>query len=322
MTDKEEIGLEDRTEHAVEEGRETAAEGGGSDRSREEQELRQSLGSSAPTKKGRASRRTLLLLLLLVVLGVAAGYNFLGISQPEPQSPIPAVVKKQAIAVPPKPEPKVVPAEPAAPQPAPAPEKVVEKEMPAGEKVVEKKVAVQAPAAAASAEEDKVVESPPVSAEKDPSAVVPAGPYVVQAGAFLLKSNLETAEKQIRQLGFEPRVSHGEKVVPMTRLRVAVLPAAEAKKKMREIADMAPDAFLLKSGNELALYAGSYYDLDQARMYADQLYEKGLRVIEEPAEVAVPLYLLSFGEFADLNAARQEAGRARQIDLEAYVDRI
>jgi len=322
MTDREEIGLEDRTEAAVEEGRQTPAEGGRTERRREEQELRQNLGSSAPVKKKGSMRRVLLLVLLLVVLGIAAGYYLLGVPQPEPPLAVAAVVKKQPIAVPQKTEPKVAAEAPAAPKPAPAGEEVAAQETPAGKDVVEQEMPAAEPAAAPPAEGDKVAEKPPVPSTEEPSAVETAGSYVVQAGAFLLQSNLEAAEKQVRQLGFEPRVSQGEKVVPMTRLRVAVLPAAEAEEKMREIADLAPDAFLLKSGDEMALYAASYYDLDQARKDADRLYEQGLRVVEEPAEVAVPLYLLSFGDFADLASARQEAGSARQIGLEAYVDRI
>jgi cell division septation protein DedD len=162
---------------------------------------------------------------------------------------------------------------------------------------------------------------PPAGQAGAPTKVASSktGPYFLQAGAFLLKANLHEAEAQVRRLGYEPRVKSMRKAVPMTRLRVGAFFAEEGKAKLESLKAVAPNAFLIRQGEYVLVYAGSYQDLDRARRAADHLYQQGVRVDEEPVEAEVSLSLLSFGGFADRKAAEQAAVRARAAGLEAIV---
>jgi len=184
------------------------------------------------------------------------------------------------------------------------------------------KPAAPAPAAA------KMTAPAPAPAKPAPAAEKPVvtsasapGDYVLQAGAFALEANLREAEDQVRQLGFEPRVRTAQRMAPMTRLRVGVFPAAEAKAQLQALAGVTSDAFVVKRGGEAVVYAGSFLSLDRARRAADRLSEQGIRVEEEAVEAEVTLSLLSFGSFADLASARETAARARQAGLEVFVSK-
>jgi hypothetical protein len=269
-----------------------------------EQHLRESLSASALKQQKKGSpKRLLLLVLLLVVIGAAGWFLFPG--EPEAPSPLPPVVaEKQPIAVPAPPTPakEEMPAVPAPPQAQEAP---VEK--PVAEEVMPKENPAPAP----------VVSSPPV--EEARAMAAPTGAYTVEAGAFLLKANLAEAEKKVREIGFEPRVVQKEKSVTMTRLRVGVFSTEEGKNKVEELVTLAPDAFYVRQGEEVAVYAASFHDLDTARRFADRLYGQGIRVVEEPVQAGLPLFLLSFGDFADLPEARQASAKARAAGLEVFV---
>jgi|GEM_PF-1219187 len=147
----------------------------------------------------------------------------------------------------------------------------------------------------------------------------PSGKYVLQGGAFLVHGNLVEAEKTVRELGFEPRLETGQKTEKMTRLRVGLYAPEEARAKLKEIKGLAPDAFLVRAGDQVGVYAGSYYDLDKSRRYADSLYQQGLRVEEEYVEIPLPLTILTFGDFPDMATARQAAERARAKGLDVLI---
>jgi hypothetical protein len=266
----------------------------------EEKALRQSLSAAAapPARGGR--RRTLLLLLLLVALAAAGSFFYFGAPEsPAPPPPAPSVVKKQPIAPPPPAEPPV--AQQAAKMPAPPPQAASPAAAPA-----------TATATVATAVEPK---GPSVAAP------APSGPFTLRAGAYLLKENLRSAERIVRRLGYEPRVTRTRREVTMTRLRLGLFPPAEADARLRELKALAPDAFTLQAGEQVAVYAASYHDLDQARRFADRLYAQGVRVLEEPVQAELPVSLLSFGDFPDRKTAEATAARATKAGLEVYVGR-
>jgi cell division septation protein DedD len=267
-----------------------------------------------------------LLLALLIVLGGAAAYFYLG-SPPVPETPPPAPPVRQPIALPPPPvsmeeatvkTESVPPAPPAGQAPAASavtPEVPVKAEKPAV------KSTVPATPAETPARTEPPPSPPPAEQTVAPSKVASkkAGPYYLQAGAFLLKANLRDAEAQVRRLGYEPRVKSLRKTMPMTRLRVGAFFVEEGKAKLVSLKAVAPNAFLLRQGEYVLVYAGSFQDIDRARRAADHLYKQGIRVEEEAVEAEVSLSLLSFGAFADRNAAEQAAVRARAAGLEAIV---
>jgi cell division septation protein DedD len=152
----------------------------------------------------------------------------------------------------------------------------------------------------------------------EPPALARAN-YTIAAGAFLLRSNLAGAERKVTESGFEPQVVQKMQWMDMTRLRVGVFSPEEGKKKMEELEELTTNAFYLPADGKVAVYAGSFQNLDKARSFADRLYKQGLRVEEESAHVEVPLYLLSFGGFDDLESAREAAERVRTAGLDAMV---
>jgi cell division septation protein DedD len=317
MTEKDDFGFEEQPEPVEQDPGDALIE----------EELRWDLGESAAVEavEKRSPGRMILLLVLLLVLAGAAAYFFLG-SPPVPETPPPAPPVRQPIALPPPPvntEDAMVKTETVPPVPpsveAPAapgkPEALVKAEVPAV------KAAVPAKAEEPTARAAAPPSPPPAGQAVAPAKIASpkAGPYFLHAGAFLLKANLRAAEAQVRRLGYEPRVKSMRKTVPMTRLRVGAFFAEEGKAKLDSLKAVAPNAFLIRQGEYVLVYAGSYQDLDRARRAADHLYQQGIRVEEEPVVAEVSLSLLSFGAFADRNAAEQAAVRARAAGLEAIV---
>lgn len=296
-----------------------------------------------PPAKKTSPARILLLLLLLIALGAAAFYFFLGV--PEPAPPAPTTVKKQPISVPaPKPAPPAA-AHPPAATPAPtsgaAPAKVASAPAPPtsfGVSAAAKTPAAPVPAPAAPAKpapakpQATAAVKPPAPAAAEPAAVAPvavapvpakmapaAGHYSVFSGAYLLTANVKDTEKTLHKLGFEPRRTPIRRDVAMTRLKIGTYTPAEAAAKVASLAKIAPDSFIVTRDGKATVYAGSYLILDKARLFADELYAKGIRVEEEPATVKETLQEISFGDFADRQAAEAAAAKARGAGLEATV---
>ncbi|HKJ04151.1 MAG TPA: SPOR domain-containing protein [Geopsychrobacteraceae bacterium] len=300
-----------------------------------------------PVKVESGSRQRILLLLLLVVLSLGAAYFYLGdmLFAPEPVAPPKVVqskpqklkiperkpvqsekqavedvvmptekvvgtpVKKQpeaaVVAAAAESEPVVAADEPAAEQPAKdAPKREATSD------VAEKKPEPEAEVAAVNSEEkfEKIATSP-----------MPKGPYVLQIGAYVLESNLVRTLDLVKSLGYEPIVLDGKKNVSMTRLRVGAYPEKVARQKLIELQKLAPSAFLLLEGDQMALYAGSYYGLDRARSDSDLLYQHDIHLDEETVEVAVPIQTVQFGAFSNAREAEVIAEKARKKGLDTLV---
>jgi len=260
-----------------------------------------------PPAKSGSLRRILLLLLLLILLAGAAFYFLGGVPEPAPRPA--TVAKKQTVNVPAPP--------PAAPNPAPVAAQPPAKAEP---------VAKPEPAAAAKAETATPTKpvTPAPAKEAAPAAPVvtqaaPAGQYTLRSGAYLLQSSIASAEKVVRKLGYEPVWTPVEREVAMTRLKVGSYDPAAAAAKVAELATVVPDAFILTRDGQATVYAGSYLILDKGRRFADQLYRQGIRVEEEPAMVRETLQQLTFGEFADRQAADAALARAKAAGLAATV---
>jgi cell division septation protein DedD len=275
--------------------------------------------TQAPENGRKGSMTRILLLVLLLVAVGAGGFYFLtGTSEVMEPSPAPpqVAVKKQPIAVPARPVEENPPAEkePMAAVAETAPQDAA----PETPKAAEKKDLPEKSPEVAQAVPAEKADIPP-SNEATEQLAPAAGDYSVAAGAFLLRANLADAERKVQASGFTPRVVHKKKKMDMTRLRVGTFSPQEGKQKMEELAELTPDAFYLPVEGGIAVYAASFQNVDKARNFADRLYKRGLRVEEEPARVEIPLYLLSFGGFADLESARKAADQVRTAGLEAMV---
>ncbi len=294
----------------------------------------------------RSRGRLLLIGLLGLVLG-AAGFYYLSDSPPPVEKRLPEAVNRQPIPIPAR-----VPAEePQSSQaPAPPPEgtvaavpkgtliEVLPEEEPGQEplpQVTAEPAVIAEPSALPAEKPDAKVDPGPVvkdgivlkevAVEKPLPAVsktpqkVAAGKYTVQVGAFANRLNREEAAEQVRALGFTPVVTPVVKTMPMVRLLIGVFDPVEAKGRVRDLAEAAPDAFYLRRGDSYAVYAASFYDLEKARALEADLRQRGITVTEEPAEVEITLSRLSFGVFSDRKSAESAISKARSAGLEAQL---
>jgi len=162
----------------------------------------------------------------------------------------------------------------------------------------------------------------PAAKPAEVKPVVPiasGGPWLVEAGTFLNASALKDVEKKIRGLGYEPQVSTTQKSVRMTRLRLGSFTAGEVKEALAYARGIAPDAFVLRSGETYTVYAGTYTSPQNIRQMTERLVSEGVQVEEEPLEVKRTISLVRFGGFADQAAAAQAAAVARKAGIAAEV---
>jgi hypothetical protein len=256
---------------------------------------------------GGSSRRLVLLVLLLLVASGAGLYSRYGGAEPagDAAPPVRQAVVSQPISMP-------VPAPPA---PGERAEGAV-KEKTTGAKEAEAVVPSNPP-----------VESPPpapaVAAKTVPAPVeLPKEAFTLQTDPLLLPGELAKAERTLRTLGFEPSRATVPQTVTLTRLRLGVYPSAEALLHLREAQALIPDAFPLRQGGNVAIYAGSFHDVDRARIFADELYERGIRVEEEKAQVSLNVNVLRFGSFAGEKDAAKALESVRTAGLQSRLVRL
>lgn len=309
-------------------------------------------GKNAPP----ASSRALLLGLLLVLLGGAA--YFYAVEMMAPQEPsVPPGVTKQLITPPPAPGSPATDPAPAADTAGQAPVQAadsataavtepqpVAKDAPKpAEPGVLQEIPVEAPKPApepvtstAAAAGQTGAASPAVAGAASPPAAVPAavetkaaptavagkparGAFTLLAGAYLSPELLQSASKKVRSLGYQPRTLRDAKMVEMTRTRLGAFAPAEAQAKLAELKKIAPDAFTLPEGEQLAVYAASHFNQKAHDAFAEKLRQAGVAFEEEKAMRKLPITELSFGDFNDRAAAEKAAAKARQAGLDIVV---
>lgn len=295
-----------------------------------------------PPRKGlrqSLSQRNLLLgLLLLLALG-GGGYYFLSSDPVPPPQPAPPVKAKAKIAVKP-----ATPAPTASPAPAPAPAPAVKPASPtpvaaapakSPQPVAASPAAVVKPASTSPATKAAPVAAVPATkaapvaavpeAKSKVAALAPASspaipkPFTLSAGTFVSEKNQRNVEKTIRRLGYTPKVTSTYSMVTMTRLWLGLYDPETAEEKRRELSAKVPGLFTLKQGDQVALYAGSYQDIDQARRFADQLYLLDILVNEETVSLRMPVKSISYGSFSSREEAEKAAKRAAAAGVSAQV---
>ncbi len=142
--------------------------------------------------------------------------------------------------------------------------------------------------------------------------------YQVLVGPFLQTALLEAATQKLKQLGLQAEVARGRGPVAMTRLLEGVYLREEGRERVKAIKQQVGDAFLLPSGDKLALYVGSFTDPQRAQQYADQLAEKGVVVTPVTIDVEMngKMLIAMQGEQA---AARAVAAQVDAVGLSAQV---
>jgi cell division septation protein DedD len=276
-----------------------------------------------PARKGlrqSLSQRTLLLILLLLLALGGGGYYYLNSTAVPPEVPPPSkpVAVKTKVTVQPE-TPALTPAvNPSSPAPVTAVPAKSSQQAPA----VKEKVAPVAKTEAVASTPAPVAAVAAPSEVKSEIASLPATrqPFTLTVGAFLNQKHQREVEKKIRRLGYTPKVQTTYSMVPMTRLLLGIYddPAA-ALARRKELSAQIPGLFSLQQEGKVALYAGSYQSLNQARTIADQLYLRGILVDEETVSLRMPLKRISFGSFASRTAAEKAAKSAVAAGLTVQV---
>lgn len=270
--------------------------------------------AAPPQKAQRPPSRALLLGLLLVVLGGAAYFYSLELMTPE-EIPVPAGVTKQRII----PPPAAAPAPETAPGDKPLPtaaETVGQGSAPASDAA---KAALPSTAAASGAP----LPAPGADGEIQAAPAVVSKPlrgsFTLLAGAYISPAMLQSATSKVRSLGYQPRTLRDAKLVEMTRVRIGGFAPAEAQAKLAELKKIAPDAFTLPEGEQVAVYAASHFDQKAHAAFAEKLRQAGVAFEEEKAMRKLPMTELFFGEFNDRAEADRAAVKARKAGLEIVV---
>lgn len=272
-------------------------------------------GDERPTMEpagGAGSPLRVVVLVLLLVAAAAAGLlTYLG--QIQPLGAPPAEAEKHRIAMP----------RPGSPAAAPSEEKVETVRVESRPIAIAVPPQPGSPAVPAAQVEihPPAPTPPPVSPAPSEKAPVGGGVFSLETGPLVLPRELASAEKALRRLGFEPRRMSARQEVTLIRLRAGEYPPAEAKTRLAELLASVPSAFSLPRGDQVAVYAATYYDIDKARTFADQLYGKGIRLEEEQAQVAITVQRLRFGSFPDRAAAARAADRTAAAGLETSIVR-
>ncbi|MBE9485731.1 MAG: hypothetical protein IMY82_01005 [Chloroflexi bacterium] len=162
------------------------------------------------------------------------------------------------------------------------------------------------------------VKETPLAVEK--SASEPGILYRVMVGPYLRKDALGEAQKKLRELGFEAQQTRGSGKVSMLRLLEGTYAATVAHNRLRQVKKLTGDAFLLPSGDKLALYVGSFHDQKRAAGYADELAGKGIHVHPVKSEVEMQGHMLMALQ-ADYQTALQVAERIGNAGLITQVVR-
>ena len=201
----------------------------------------------------------------------------------------------------------------------------------AAKPVAETKAGAAAPADKEAAPEPKAVETAKTAPVAKEEAAEDAGAvslvavsaadarYTIQAGAYARTASLERAKKMVQELGYEPQVTAVQRQVEMIRLRLGAFYPDEGQEKLQEILPLAPDAFAVRKGNLMVIYAASFQDTKLAERFAASLKEKGLHVDEERSPVDLKMMLISFGAFSDKAKAEEAAKAAQKAGLETLV---
>lgn len=145
------------------------------------------------------------------------------------------------------------------------------------------------------------------------------GAFTLLAGAYLSPDMLQSATKKVRSLGYQPRTLRDAKMVEMTRVRIGAFAPSEAEAKLADLKKIAPDAFTLPEGEQVAVYAASHFDQKSHAAFAEKLRQAGVAFEEEKAMRKLPMTELFFGEFSDRAAAEKAAAKARKAGLEIVV---
>ena len=134
--------------------------------------------------------------------------------------------------------------------------------------------------------------------------------YTLSGGAYILKDNLQKNRRFAEMLGLPFQVKEKKKKVKMTRLLVGTFPVDKEKVELKRLEAYTRDAFVIRHGRKVSIYAGSFYYHADASRWKNSLMKQGLNVEEVTAQVEMPLYVSYIGDFETAGEARLAGTRA------------
>ncbi|MDT8442126.1 MAG: SPOR domain-containing protein [Desulfuromonadales bacterium] len=311
----------------------------------------QDAGEPAPAEPAATTQRAnlplsriVLLAILLLVVCAAGIFYFMQLGE-TPPAPVASKPKPaRTVAVPPKPagpdEAAVAQVPPPPPQSAQNEQAgAVETAPAAGEIATTSVVTDKAPevskpdaaaetavvtAAAGKANEaaaKPTAAAKPVTDARQPAAttVTEEGAFTLDAGTFLLARNRDKLLRQLRALGFTPQTRQVEVQVTMTRLHLGVYPDSEVSQVLQQVKKISSGAFSMAATGGRAVYAGTFVEKSNVARLENQLAAAGFQVRREPVELPRTLDRIICGQYAEREAAEQEAARLAATGIEVSV---
>lgn len=142
--------------------------------------------------------------------------------------------------------------------------------------------------------------------------------FTVTVGPFIHSDELQQAISSLQELGLKPQKSIGHGQVSMIRLLEGVYPVAEARVHLARLKQVVNSAFILPSGDQLAVYSGSFHQRVRAQQMRDDLANKRIDVTLVDSEITMKGTMLAALQ-ADQQTAREVAAHISSLGLPTQV---
>ncbi len=142
--------------------------------------------------------------------------------------------------------------------------------------------------------------------------------FTVTVGPFINDVDLQQATSLLQELGLQPQKIPGHGQVTMIRLLEGVYPEAEARTHLEELKKKVKSAFLLPTGDNLAVYAGSFRQENRAREMQKSLAYEMVKVSLVDIEVDMNGTLLAALQ-ADQQTASEVAAHISSLGLSTQI---
>lgn len=152
--------------------------------------------------------------------------------------------------------------------------------------------------------------------------VVAAGTFTLKIGEYVVTSAMSDAKEKIKSVGLSPVVKEGpKKKETMIRLYIGEFPDQNsARKELKKLHNAKADGFFIMSGKQKCqVYAGSYYNEDDAEKEQKRLAGLGINTSKKKLSVSVQTFLLTAGSFPTREAALKEAAKLEAQGLKPVV---
>ncbi|MCK4503012.1 MAG: hypothetical protein KAU22_08240, partial [Desulfuromonadales bacterium] len=121
----------------------------------------------------------------------------------------------------------------------------------------------------------------------DRSTVVEPQLYTVSVGPLINSTDIYQAVKSLQELGFQPQMTPGSGPVKMFRLFEGIYSVSEARIHLAALKKNVGSAFMLPTGNKMAVYAGSFHQETRAKLMQNNLVAEKIKVELVSTEVVM-----------------------------------